>query len=182
MSDTSIFLAVLIFSRSLAWRSSCDGSANQHLSTVPTGLIQPPSPPLPTSLRSFPPSLLSFSPSFSRHVSVRPAWARATQLMLALIVTAVMTSSKQYLGMTWSLWLACLSFLFAPFWFNPLSFHWGKVVQDYKLWMRWMTGTGGNSSTSWEVGLWDFGICCTVGVGFGVLVGADWSEFCFSYA
>ncbi|CAN0368133.1 unnamed protein product, partial [Ectocarpus fasciculatus] len=72
--------------------------------------------------------------------------------MMALVVTAVMTSSKQYLGMTWSLWLACLSFLFAPFWFNPLSFHWGKVVQDYKIWMRWMTGTGGNSSNSWEVG------------------------------
>lgn len=71
--------------------------------------------------------------------------------MVALIVTAIMTTSKQYLGMTWSLWLACLSFLFAPFWFNPLSFHWGKVVQDYKIWMRWMTGTGGNSSNSWEV-------------------------------
>lgn len=71
--------------------------------------------------------------------------------MVALIVTAAMTTSKQYLGITWSLWLACLSFLFAPFWFNPLSFHWGKVVQDYKIWMRWMMGTGGNSSNSWEV-------------------------------
>lgn len=73
------------------------------------------------------------------------------ELMTALIVTAAMTSSKQYFGMTWSLWLACLSFLFAPFWFNPLSFHWGKVVQDYKMWITWMTGTGGSSSNSWEV-------------------------------
>lgn len=73
------------------------------------------------------------------------------QLMVALVVTGAMTSSKQYFGMTWSLWLACLSFLFAPFWFNPLSFHWGKVVQDYKMWMAWMTGTGGNASNSWEV-------------------------------
>lgn len=72
---------------------------------------------------------------------------------MALVVTAVLSTSKQYLGMTWSLWLACLSFLFAPFWFNPLSFHWGKVVQDYKIWMRWMTGTGGNASNSWEVGI-----------------------------
>ncbi|CAM9094798.1 unnamed protein product [Ascophyllum nodosum] len=73
------------------------------------------------------------------------------ELMAALSITAALTTSKQYLGITWSLWLACLSFLFAPFWFNPLSFHWGKVVQDYKIWMRWMTGTGGNSSNSWEV-------------------------------
>lgn len=83
----------------------------------------------------------------------KPAIHPLSQLMMALIVTAVMTTSKQYLGMTWSLWLACVSFLFAPFWFNPLSFHWGKVVQDYKIWMRWMNATGGSSSNSWEVGL-----------------------------
>lgn len=94
---------------------------------------------------------------FSARLRPRFPRPRAAQLMMALVITAVMTSSKQYLGMTWSLWLACLSFLFAPFWFNPLSFHWGKVVQDYKIWMRWMTGTGGNSSNSWEV---SYGLKC----------------------
>ncbi|CAB1098159.1 GT48 [Ectocarpus sp. CCAP 1310/34] len=99
------------------------------------------------------------------------------ELMVALIVTAAMTSSKQYLGMTWSLWLACLSFLFAPFWFNPLSFHWGKVVQDYKIWMRWMTGTGGNSSNSWE-GLVRPLIYVVIGYGVGgpQLLGLDHKE------
>ncbi|CAM9502379.1 unnamed protein product [Choristocarpus tenellus] len=71
--------------------------------------------------------------------------------MVALVLVACLSHTKQYIGMTWSLWLACLSFLFAPFWFNPLSFHWGKVVQDYKIWWQWMSGTGGNSSNSWEV-------------------------------
>merc|ERR1719258_818166 len=29
------------------------------------------------------------------------------------------TQAGQYLGRTWSLWLACGAFLLAPFWFNP---------------------------------------------------------------
>ncbi|CAM9694747.1 unnamed protein product [Discosporangium mesarthrocarpum] len=74
--------------------------------------------------------------------------------MAALILVACMSHTKQYLGLTWSLWLACLSFLFAPFWFNPLSFHWGKVAQDYRMWLKWMNGVGGNSTNSWEVRVW----------------------------
>eukprot|EP00611_Tribonema_gayanum_P022138 TRINITY_DN4392_c0_g1_i1.p1 TRINITY_DN4392_c0_g1~~TRINITY_DN4392_c0_g1_i1.p1 ORF type:complete len:2193 (+),score=1022.20 TRINITY_DN4392_c0_g1_i1:563-6580(+) len=73
------------------------------------------------------------------------------ELAAALIIMACTSAAKQYIGRTWSLWLACISFLFAPFWFNPLSFEWSKCVSDYKRWMRWMSGTGGSSSNSWEV-------------------------------
>ncbi|KAG5186996.1 1,3-beta-glucan synthase component-domain-containing protein [Tribonema minus] len=73
------------------------------------------------------------------------------ELGVALVIMAFMTSAHQYFGRTWSLWLACVSFLFAPFWFNPLSFEWGKCMDDYRRWVRWMSGTGGSSSNSWDV-------------------------------
>jgi callose synthase len=56
------------------------------------------------------------------------------ELVIALTIMLFMSAAKQYFGRTWSLWLACISFLFAPFWFNPLSFEWNKVVDDYKRW------------------------------------------------
>ncbi|CAM9242110.1 unnamed protein product, partial [Phaeothamnion confervicola] len=73
------------------------------------------------------------------------------ELVAALVIMAFFSHAHQYVGRTWSLWLACISFIFAPFWFNPLSFEWAKVVEDYKKWMRWMDGGGGSSSNSWEV-------------------------------
>lgn len=73
------------------------------------------------------------------------------ELAASLIIILLTSSAHQYIGRTWSLWLASVSFMFAPFWFNPLSFEWGKVVEDYKKWMRWMSGTGGGGSHSWEV-------------------------------
>ncbi|CAM9568890.1 unnamed protein product [Chrysoparadoxa australica] len=72
-------------------------------------------------------------------------------LIMALVLMAFLSTAKQYFGRTWSLWLAAASFLFAPFWFNPLSYEWGKCSGDYKKWMRWMSGHGGSPSNSWEV-------------------------------
>jgi len=60
-------------------------------------------------------------------------------MVWALVLLAIYTNAGQYVGRTWSLWLAAASFLFAPFWFNPLSFEWSKVTEDGELWWKWMT-------------------------------------------
>jgi callose synthase len=72
------------------------------------------------------------------------------ELMVALVLYKSYTKSHQYLGLTWSLWLTTFAFLFGPFWFNPLSFELSKVVEDYNIWMTWMTETCGTSEQSWN--------------------------------
>lgn len=72
------------------------------------------------------------------------------ELMVALILFAFYTTSKQYFGLTWSLWLAAVSFVMGPFWFNPLSFEYSRIQDDYALWIKWMKETGGDSEQSWE--------------------------------
>jgi callose synthase len=49
------------------------------------------------------------------------------ELMVALVLFALYTTSKQYGGLTWSLWLTTISFLIGPFWFNPITFEWNKL-------------------------------------------------------
>lgn len=73
------------------------------------------------------------------------------ELAAGLIVMAVYTDAGQYFGRTWSLWLASISFLASPFWFNPLTFDWNVVVSDYGLWVRWMRGTSGGATKSWSM-------------------------------
>ena len=72
------------------------------------------------------------------------------ELMIALILLAIYTSSKQYFGLTWSLWMTVVAFIMGPFWFNPVTFEWNKIQVDYTDWMRWMTEIGGTSEQSWE--------------------------------
>ena len=67
------------------------------------------------------------------------------ELGVALILFALYTKSKQYGGLTWSLWLTSVSFLLGPFWFNPVTFEWGKCYEDYVVWDRWMSETGVSS-------------------------------------
>jgi callose synthase len=71
------------------------------------------------------------------------------EVFVALVLIGVYTKSKQYFGLTWGPWLIVISFLIGPFWFNPVSFDWGVVIQDYKSWMQWMGETGGRPEQSW---------------------------------
>jgi callose synthase len=73
------------------------------------------------------------------------------ELAAGLIVMGIFSEAKQYFGRTWSLWLASLSFLASPFWFNPLSFEWNVVVNDYHDFLDWITGTTGGSLKSWSM-------------------------------
>ena len=61
------------------------------------------------------------------------------------------TQAGQYFGRTWSLWLAAISFLAAPFWFNPLTFDWKVVTNDYVLYTKWLRGNSGGASKSWSI-------------------------------
>lgn len=73
------------------------------------------------------------------------------EMAAGLILMGVHTSAGQYFGRTWSLWLASISFLASPFWFNPLTFDWNVVSNDYALWLRWMQGTSGGANKSWSM-------------------------------
>ena len=71
------------------------------------------------------------------------------ELFVALVLFGLNTISLNYAAVTWTLWLAVLSFLFSPFWFNPLAFEWDNVVADRRLWWKWMCGTGMHSWQTW---------------------------------
>jgi callose synthase len=73
------------------------------------------------------------------------------ELAAGLILMGLYTNAGQYFGRTWSLWLASISFLASPFWFNPLTFDWNTVTTDYVLWLRWMQGASGGASKSWSM-------------------------------
>jgi callose synthase len=73
------------------------------------------------------------------------------EIMVALLLFFVYTTSIQYWGLTWSLWLTVVSFILGPFWFNPVTFEWNKLQEDYTQWIRWMMESGGTSEQSWEV-------------------------------
>ncbi|KAG7363584.1 1,3-beta-glucan synthase component-domain containing protein [Nitzschia inconspicua] len=73
------------------------------------------------------------------------------ELAAGLLVMGIYTDAGQYFGRTWSLWLASISFLASPFWFNPLTFEWNVVTADYALWIRWMRGTSGGAAKSWSM-------------------------------
>lgn len=72
------------------------------------------------------------------------------EIMMSLIFYGIFTVSKQYFGLTWSLWLVVISFTLGPFWFNPLSFESPKVLEDYAAWTQWMDEAGGRSEQSWS--------------------------------
>jgi len=73
------------------------------------------------------------------------------ELAAGLILMGFYSDAGQYFGRTWSLWLASISFLASPFWFNPLTFDWNVVTNDYALWLRWIQGTSGGSTKSWSM-------------------------------
>lgn len=73
------------------------------------------------------------------------------EIAVVLILFGIHTQSNQYAGLTWSLWLASISFMLGPFWFNPVTFEWTKLTEDYERWIRWMAETGGSFDLSWSI-------------------------------
>ncbi|KAL7564229.1 hypothetical protein ACA910_012257 [Epithemia clementina (nom. ined.)] len=73
------------------------------------------------------------------------------ELAAGLILVAIYTDAGQYFGRSWSLWLASMSFLTSPFWFNPLTFEWRVVIEDYNIWLKWILGSTGGATKSWSM-------------------------------
>lgn len=62
-----------------------------------------------------------------------------------------------YLLVTISMWFLVVSYLFAPFLFNPSGFEWQKIVDDWDDWSKWISSGGGigvPAAKSWE-SWWD---------------------------
>ncbi|TDH64861.1 hypothetical protein CCR75_001558 [Bremia lactucae] len=73
----------------------------------------------------------------------------AVEIAFGLTLYYKFTIGFQFFELTWSLWLVFISWYWSPFWFNPLAFEWSDVVEDFRLWFKWMRGDGGNPEQSW---------------------------------
>ncbi|EQC33729.1 hypothetical protein SDRG_08832 [Saprolegnia diclina VS20] len=72
-----------------------------------------------------------------------------TEIAAALSLYFAYTATTQYVALTWSLWLVVFSWTCSPFWFNPLAFEWSDVLEDARVWVRWLRGEGGHGNQSW---------------------------------
>ncbi|XP_061350259.1 callose synthase 7-like [Gastrolobium bilobum] len=91
----------------------------------------------------------------------RSHFVKGLEILILLIVYEVYgesyRSSHLYLFITISMWFLAVSWLFAPFLFNPSGFDWQKTVDDWTDWKRWMGNRGGigiPADKSWE-SWWD---------------------------
>ncbi|KAL8153238.1 hypothetical protein V2J09_010998 [Rumex salicifolius] len=69
------------------------------------------------------------------------------------------SSSMAYALVTYAIWFMSLTWLFAPFLFNPSGFNWESIVDDWKEWNKWIRHQGGigiPQDKSWET-WWDAG-------------------------
>ncbi|CAA7398033.1 unnamed protein product [Spirodela intermedia] len=87
----------------------------------------------------------------------RSHFVKGLELMTLLIAYqiygSVATSTASYLLITSSLWFLVVSWLFAPFLFNPSGFEWQKIVDDWEDWAKWISSRGGigvPANKSWE--------------------------------
>ncbi|XP_074576315.1 callose synthase 7-like [Curcuma longa] len=87
----------------------------------------------------------------------RSHFVKGLELMILLVVYEVYghsyRSSALYLFVTMSMWFLVVSWLFAPFIFNPSGFEWQKTVDDWTDWKKWMENRGGIGiavDRSWE--------------------------------
>ncbi|XP_004499983.1 callose synthase 7 [Cicer arietinum] len=91
----------------------------------------------------------------------RSHFVKGVEILILLIIYEVYgegyRSSTLYFFITMSMWFLAISWLFAPFLFNPSGFDWQKTVDDWTDWKRWMGNRGGigiPSDKSWE-SWWD---------------------------
>ncbi|KAF9621861.1 hypothetical protein IFM89_028449 [Coptis chinensis] len=87
----------------------------------------------------------------------RSHFVKGFELMLLLIVYNMFRRSYQssmtYVLITYSIWFMSATWLFAPFLFNPSGFDWGKILDDWTDWNKWIKNQGGigvQQDKSWE--------------------------------
>ncbi|KAL6497170.1 Callose synthase 10 [Orobanche gracilis] len=84
-------------------------------------------------------------------------------LEVALLLTVYMAygysegGAVSFILLTLSSWFLVISWLFAPYIFNPSGFEWQKTVEDFDDWINWLMYKGGvgiKGDNSWE-SWWD---------------------------
>ncbi|KAK4851376.1 hypothetical protein QYF36_014627 [Acer negundo] len=100
-----------------------------------------------------------FHASFTENYRLysRSHFVKGFELLLLLIVYDLFRRSYQssmaYVLITYSIWFMSITWLFAPFLFNPSGFSWDKIVDDWKDWNKWIKQQGGigiQQDKSWE--------------------------------
>ncbi|KAJ4724122.1 Callose synthase-like protein [Melia azedarach] len=91
----------------------------------------------------------------------RSHFVKGLEVVLLLVVYLAYGYSEGgsigYILLTISSWFMALSWLFAPYLFNPSGFEWQKVVEDFRDWTNWLLYRGGigvKGEESWEA-WWD---------------------------
>ncbi|KAD5803428.1 hypothetical protein E3N88_14788 [Mikania micrantha] len=86
----------------------------------------------------------------------RSHFTKAMELLILLVVYQAYgsaASNTAYFFLTASMWFLVVSWLFAPFLFNPSGFEWQKIVEDWEDWSTWISNHGGigvPANKSWE--------------------------------
>lgn len=87
----------------------------------------------------------------------RSHFTKALEVIMLLIVYlaygAQNRTSVTFILLTFSSWFLALSWLFAPYIFNPSGFEWQKTVEDFEDWTNWLFYKGGvavKTDNSWE--------------------------------
>ncbi|KAE9466125.1 hypothetical protein C3L33_01971, partial [Rhododendron williamsianum] len=91
----------------------------------------------------------------------RSHFVKALEIAVLLIVYRIYGSADAdpvtYMMLSASMWFLVVSWLFAPFLFNPSGFEWPKIVEDWDDWTKWISSHGGigvPATKSWE-SWWD---------------------------
>ncbi|KAK1589242.1 hypothetical protein Q3G72_031874 [Acer saccharum] len=91
----------------------------------------------------------------------RSHFVKGLEVVLLLIVFLAFGYNEggaiSYFLLSLSSWFMALSWLFAPYLFNPSGFEWQKVVEDFREWTNWLFYRGGigvKGAESWEA-WWD---------------------------
>lgn len=87
----------------------------------------------------------------------RSHFVKGIELMILLLVYHIFGRSYRdmvaYVLITASIWFLVVTWLFAPFLFNPSGFEWQKIVDDWTDWNKWINNRGGigvSPEKSWE--------------------------------
>ncbi|KMZ72114.1 1,3-beta-glucan synthase [Zostera marina] len=91
----------------------------------------------------------------------RSHFVKGLEVVLLLVIYLaygfIETGVISYILLSISSWFMALSWLFAPYLFNPSGFEWQKTVEDFRDWTDWLLYRGGigvKGEESWEA-WWD---------------------------
>lgn len=91
----------------------------------------------------------------------RSHFVKGMEIVLLLVVYLAYGYNEggalSYILLTVSSWFLAISWLFAPYLFNPSGFEWQKTVEDFRDWTNWLLYRGGigvKGEESWEA-WWD---------------------------